>query len=218
MLVFVSGGVRSGKSTFAEKRVSDHAALRTDSRKIYLATAQPIDDEMSARIARHRQARDGAGWSTFEVPFGPAAVLERLHPGDSVLLDCATVWLSNRMFGMPPERVEAMRPATTPLSPTPPSPTLASTDPCVNETDSDSPSGIVTGMLAEACQAASRVSMLTIVSNDVFSGLYETYAPETRRFISLLGEFHCRLAAVADEAWECISGIPIQRKPMGGSR
>ena len=65
-LILVLGGARSGKSRFAEGRVTAAPAPWR-----YLATAQALDDEMRARIADHR-ARRAAGWETVEVPLALA--------------------------------------------------------------------------------------------------------------------------------------------------
>lgn len=90
-LTVVIGGARSGKSRFAEALVRASARPRT-----YIATAQAWDDEMRARIAAHRDTRDG--WHTVEEPHDLGPVLAGL-PGDGVaLLDCATLWLTNRML------------------------------------------------------------------------------------------------------------------------
>lgn len=88
-LSLILGGARSGKTSFAESLV------RADGRRpVYLATAQAFDDEMRARIAAHRDER-GTGWTTIEEPMDPARALGGLTDGDAVLLDCATLWLSN---------------------------------------------------------------------------------------------------------------------------
>ncbi|XMB85785.1 bifunctional adenosylcobinamide kinase/adenosylcobinamide-phosphate guanylyltransferase [Mycoplasmatota bacterium WC44] len=50
MLSFISGGVRSGKSTFAEKLVKDNCTKR----KVYIATAKVTDDEMRKRVLKHK--------------------------------------------------------------------------------------------------------------------------------------------------------------------
>ncbi len=92
MTVLVTGGARSGKSRFAEARL---AALAPAGPWRYVATAEPGDDEMRARIARH-QARRGAGWSTVEAP---RAVADVVRAEDvPTLIDCVTVWLSNLML------------------------------------------------------------------------------------------------------------------------
>ena len=64
---------------------------------IYLATAQALDAEMAERIAAHR-ARRGAGWRTTEAPHELALALASAPPGAPVLVDCLTLWLSNRML------------------------------------------------------------------------------------------------------------------------
>ncbi|WP_101067657.1 bifunctional adenosylcobinamide kinase/adenosylcobinamide-phosphate guanylyltransferase [Roseovarius salinarum] len=91
-LTLVLGGAASGKSAFAERLVRD-----SGQRPLYLATAQAHDDEMRAKIARHRAAR-GPGWDTAEAPREPAEVLAGAAAGQAVLLDCATMWLSNTLL------------------------------------------------------------------------------------------------------------------------
>ena len=86
----VLGGARSGKSAFAEKM-----ALSAGLRPIYLATAQPLDDEMSLRVARHQKTRAGHGWTTKEEPLDLPGALKICTVQDIVLVDCATLWLTN---------------------------------------------------------------------------------------------------------------------------
>lgn len=64
---------------------------------LYIATAQAYDDEMRTKIAAHR-ARRGAGWTTMEAPLDLAAPLASATPDQIVLLDCATLWLTNQML------------------------------------------------------------------------------------------------------------------------
>ncbi len=91
-IYFITGGARSGKSSFAERLASD-----TDGRRAYVATAQALDEEMAARIAKHRLDR-GDAWDTFEEPLAVAELLGKLSARyDLVLLDCLTLWLSNVM-------------------------------------------------------------------------------------------------------------------------
>jgi adenosylcobinamide kinase/adenosylcobinamide-phosphate guanylyltransferase len=87
----VLGGARSGKSRYAERLIG---ALPPP--WIYLATAQPLDDEMTARIAAHR-ARRGAGWTTIEAPCDLAEAVAA-HGRSPILIDCLTLWLSNLML------------------------------------------------------------------------------------------------------------------------
>lgn len=91
-LTLVLGGAASGKSAYAEKLVTGSGL-----QQVYLATAQAFDDEMRAKIARHIALR-GAGWITIEEPIDPGAVLASATPDQAVLLDCATLWLTNVML------------------------------------------------------------------------------------------------------------------------
>jgi adenosylcobinamide kinase / adenosylcobinamide-phosphate guanylyltransferase len=91
-LTLVIGGARSGKSRFAEGLV-----LASGGAPRYIATAEAWDDEMRARIAQHRADR-GAGWTTVEAPLNLAAALGDARQGEVVLVDCATLWLTNHML------------------------------------------------------------------------------------------------------------------------
>ncbi len=95
-LALVLGGARSGKSAYAESWVEGHTA-RNGAVRTYLATAEPGDAEMAARIAAHR-ARRGERWTLVEEPVELAAALARsARPDGAVLVDCLTLWLANLM-------------------------------------------------------------------------------------------------------------------------
>jgi adenosylcobinamide kinase / adenosylcobinamide-phosphate guanylyltransferase len=90
----VLGGARSGKSGFAEK-----LAKETGLKRVYIATAQAFDTEMSERIGKHQNDRASDGWHTIEEPIHLATVIVREAKPDTVLLvDCLTLWLSNAML------------------------------------------------------------------------------------------------------------------------
>jgi len=89
---FVLGGARSGKSAWAER-----FALSSGLAPVYLATAGVEDDEMRARVDLH-QARRGGQWHVVEAPRRIAPIIKNLGPGQVVLVDCLTLWLSNQMF------------------------------------------------------------------------------------------------------------------------
>ncbi|KJS42648.1 MULTISPECIES: bifunctional adenosylcobinamide kinase/adenosylcobinamide-phosphate guanylyltransferase [unclassified Roseovarius] len=91
-LSLVLGGAASGKSSFAERLVTNSGRPR-----IYLATAQAFDDEMRAKLVRHREIR-GSDWRTCEAPFDLAPVLAHASAQEVVLLDCITMWLSNHLL------------------------------------------------------------------------------------------------------------------------
>ena len=89
----VLGGARSGKSRFA----LDLAQATTPAR-LMIATAQAFDDEMTERIALHREERD-ASWTTREAPLDLVGALrEAARPGRVTLVDCLTLWLSNLLL------------------------------------------------------------------------------------------------------------------------
>ena len=90
-LTLVLGGARSGKSRFAENLLAKEAPPW-----IYVATAEALDAEMIARIAAHRARRQGS-WQTLDAPHDLAGALTRVEQG-AVLVDCLTLWLSNRML------------------------------------------------------------------------------------------------------------------------
>lgn len=91
-ITLVLGGASSGKSHLAEKLCFDSGLTRT-----YIATAQAFDDEMRDKIAQHRTDR-GAQWTTIEAPFDVASALTEMAPNHIVLLDCATLWLTNHLL------------------------------------------------------------------------------------------------------------------------
>ncbi|MEL6584213.1 MAG: bifunctional adenosylcobinamide kinase/adenosylcobinamide-phosphate guanylyltransferase [Pseudomonadota bacterium] len=90
--ILVLGGARSGKSRFAETCVETLGGP-----KVYVATAQAFDEEMSDRIAQHKLQR-GDGWQTVEAPMDLLGVLQNAPFDATVLVDCLTLWLSNHIL------------------------------------------------------------------------------------------------------------------------
>lgn len=97
-LILVTGGSRSGKSDYAQRRAEALAGPRC-----FIATCPPAadDDEMAARITAHRRKRRDRGWRTIEEGLEVAARLADLPPGATVLIDCLTLWVSNLMAAGP---------------------------------------------------------------------------------------------------------------------
>lgn len=92
-IALVLGGARSGKSAFAEG-----LAMRSGHDRVYIATAEAGDAEMTARIAEHR-ARRGDGWRTVEAPHRlEDAIAREAVEGRALVVDCLTLWLSNLML------------------------------------------------------------------------------------------------------------------------
>ena len=93
MLDLILGGARSGKSRLAERLASASGLAVT-----YIATSQPLDGEMAARIAQHR-ARRPAAWALVEEPLALATTLrQHAHQDSCLLVDCLTLWLTNLLM------------------------------------------------------------------------------------------------------------------------
>lgn len=91
--IFITGGARSGKSLYAEKRAREFGGPLG-----YLATSQALDAEMTDRVRRHRDRR-GADWTTVEEPIHLSQALMRCDGEfQAILVDCVTLWLSNLLF------------------------------------------------------------------------------------------------------------------------
>jgi adenosylcobinamide kinase/adenosylcobinamide-phosphate guanylyltransferase len=91
-VIFVTGGAKSGKSSFALSEAAKH-----EGQKAFIATAEALDEEMLSRIEKHKGER-GEGWDTYEEPLQIAETIATLAGRYSVIvLDCLTLWLSNAM-------------------------------------------------------------------------------------------------------------------------
>lgn len=92
-VIYVTGGCRSGKSSFALKEAEKLAGPR-----IYLATCpRDMDLEMNARINRHIDERSEE-WKTIEETLDIASVIKKNREAGVVLVDCLTLWVSNLMY------------------------------------------------------------------------------------------------------------------------
>lgn len=106
MLQLILGGARSGKSRLAEKLATDSGLSVT-----YIATSQPLDGEMTARVAHHRERRPSE-WGLIEEPIELARVLkENATPNHCLLIDCLTLWLTNLLMLEDPDRLKEEREA-----------------------------------------------------------------------------------------------------------
>jgi len=88
-IIFVTGGCRSGKSDYAQKKCEEFKGIKT-----YIATAIAFDKEMEERIKLHQSKR--TGWNLIEEPLDiPRKLVELNGKTDVALLDCVTLWLNN---------------------------------------------------------------------------------------------------------------------------
>lgn len=92
MLIFISGGVRSGKSTLGEQLAKELAT----GRRVYLATSKPYDEEMELRIEKHQKSREKKDFITIEKSENISEIV--FQKEDTVLMDCLGTLTSNEMF------------------------------------------------------------------------------------------------------------------------
>ncbi|MFC7365717.1 MULTISPECIES: bifunctional adenosylcobinamide kinase/adenosylcobinamide-phosphate guanylyltransferase [Bhargavaea] len=187
-LVFISGGVRSGKTAFAENWLCAHAA----GRRVYVATGRPIDREMRERIRHHRQDRAARpeSWETIERPADFSGILPMIREGDGLLIDCITTWLANEMYegiesGLPCHRRQG----------------------CLEEK--------VEALLCALSEMTGKASAVVVVSNEVLDEPLPATA-DIRAYSEMLGHIHQRLVSMADLAYEMDAGIPLRWKPENG--
>ncbi len=191
-LTLVLGGVRSGKSVFAEQ-----LAAATGPRVLYIATAVASDAEMEERVRCHR-ARRPASWGLIEEPLDLGRAVEVASAGwDTVLLDSVSGWLGNLLL-------RRLRPG----------------DPAVGEEFVFSPPGDEAELAAllkqEAMAAISamltrRHGRLIAVSDETGLSLVPpSFAG--RLFQDLLGSVNQSLAAAAESVYLVVAGLPLQLK------
>ena len=89
----ITGGSRSGKSRYAQA-----LAEACPGPRLYVATMPALDEEMRARIRRHREERAAGGWETREEQCDLAGVLAGSEGYSVRLVDCLTAWVSNLMY------------------------------------------------------------------------------------------------------------------------
>jgi adenosylcobinamide kinase/adenosylcobinamide-phosphate guanylyltransferase len=176
-LILILGGARSGKSTFAQQLANER-----NGQIAYIATAEGLDDEMASRIARHRAERP-TDWRTYEIPYGIGrAYQEKLILGDTILLDCITLLVTNLMM-------------------------LADLD--EDEPDEEAASELVQMEINELLtEIQTGNSSWIVVSNEVGLGLVPPY-PLGRIYRDLLGKVNQQLTALADEIYLMVAGIPV---------
>ncbi len=168
-VTFISGGARSGKSSYALQLVENYK------NKVFVATAEAFDDEMQDRIRAHREER-GDAFACVETPLDPAQAFGQMPAGtEAVLIDCLTVWLGNLMHH---EQIDSLD-----------CPQIHA----FLEVISDPPCDVV------------------IVSNEVGMGIVP-HDSVSRKYRDLAGALNQRVAALADQAWLVVSGIPLKLK------
>lgn len=102
-IVLVTGGARSGKSTFAE-----HYARSLGDKLAYIATAQVLDEEMADRVKLHQKRRN-SNWRTFEAPTGAEQAIKDASGYPVILFDCLTLYTTNLLLMQDSDCIEVRR-------------------------------------------------------------------------------------------------------------
>lgn len=176
-LTLLLGGARSGKSSHALKLAGDTGKSVT-----FIATAQALDEEMSARIEKHRAERP-AHWQTLELPAHLAGHVGQIK-SEVIILDCVTLLVSNLLMEFAHEEL-------------------------VDETSFQQAVQKEIQALLAAIGASEQ--HWVIVSNKVGLGLVPPY-PLGRIYRDALGWANQRLAQAADQVLLMVAGIPLQIK------
>jgi adenosylcobinamide kinase/adenosylcobinamide-phosphate guanylyltransferase len=206
-LVLVTGGARSGKSTYAEQLTATLAAHGSGAATrpvYYLATSEANDAEMAARVAAHRAARPAA-WTTVECPLEAPAAMRAVagdHPSAVFLLDCVTFWVSNLIFS---------------------SGDLGGTDPgddfnydkslLSREQEEAAARRVIAAVDDLLAALAETGATLVAVTNEVGLGVVPEY-PLARLYRDELGRANQRLAAAAGSVWFLVAGLPVDLRRL----
>jgi adenosylcobinamide kinase/adenosylcobinamide-phosphate guanylyltransferase len=191
-ITLVTGGARSGKSAWA-----DQHARESGRRVLYVATATAGDDEMAERIAAH-QAQRPADWRTVEEPEHLLrAIQANATPGDAVVVDCLTLWVSNLLLkAIGPERDADMMP---------PREWAAIEASVVKEAQA---------LLADA---RDRDLTLILVSNEVGMGVVPTTSLG-RHYRDILGRVNQVVGSRSDALILMVAGLAVDLRQLPGPR
>lgn len=176
-LIFVTGGARSGKSSFAERY-----AAESGKQVVYLATAEVKDKEMQLRVEEHRWRRP-ASFRLVEEPLYPERALAGGTADTFFLLDCLTLLLSNQLLCRLGEKTEL-----------PPS------------EQAELSAALLERMEELAGQMQSCPADVLVVTNEVGSGVVPEHFLG-RLYRDLAGKTNQLVAARADEVWLTVCGI-----------
>ncbi|URZ01052.1 bifunctional adenosylcobinamide kinase/adenosylcobinamide-phosphate guanylyltransferase [Clostridium felsineum] len=182
-LILVTGGARSGKSSYAEK-----LALNVGGDILYVATSTPFDAEMKERVKKHRQRRP-SNWSTLEgYKNFDLKLLDEAREKNGVLLDCITNMVSNLIF-------EKLKDENN-----------------INTKDADKVQKYVEEEIKKLIKTIEKLKVpVILVTNEVGMSLVPEY-PLGRLFRDVAGFVNQILAKKADEVYFCVSGIPMKIK------
>ena len=184
----ILGGQKSGKSRRAELLALAWLGQSPAHSAVLIATAQPWDDEMQARIARHRadRAERVPGMQTVEEPLRLAEALASCsQPHTLVVVDCLTLWLTNML--MPAEKLESHE----------------------QNVDLSHTALVHSAMILRAIEDAA--GPVVLVGNEIGLGVIPL-GRETRAFVDALGRLNQDVAQVCQCVTFMAAGLPLRLK------
>jgi adenosylcobinamide kinase / adenosylcobinamide-phosphate guanylyltransferase len=192
-LILITGGGRSGKSSYAQRLVEALPGPR-----IYLATSIPFDAELQERVAKHRESRQQGAWAaTVEEPLALAEAIRGAPGSATILVDCLTMWVGNLMWAAEQEAGATECGAT-----------VGGAIPVLTEAQ-------VASLCSEVVAASrEREGSVVFVTNEVGLGIIPEN-PAARLYRDLLGRCNQVMAAAADTVLLMVSGLPLVLKGQG---
>jgi adenosylcobinamide kinase/adenosylcobinamide-phosphate guanylyltransferase len=182
--ILITGGARSGKSTYAEK-----LARELDGKILYIATSIPFDEEMKSRVLKHRESRP-AEWDTYEGFRGLGQVIsEKGSSYKGILLDCVTVMVTNLLLEHPGIDFENASYGD-----------FAGAEEEIKKE--------IDGLIKAVHETAATVIMVT---NELGSGIVPDNLL-ARVFRDIAGRANQQIAARCDEAYLTVCGLPLKLK------
>lgn len=166
-ITYITGGERSGKSSFAQDR-----ALSLSDKPVYLATAVIKDSDFAQRVEKHKSDRDNR-WQTIEEPM---YISNQVLNNRVIVLDCITLWLTNIFYKQDKNIEYSLEFAK-----------------------------------AEFNNFVNQSFNLFVVSNELGMGVHGA-TKEIRDFTQLQGWMNQYIAAIADDAFLLVSGLPVKIK------
>lgn len=191
--ILVTGGQRSGKSTYAEKLVLDMAEAKSeDGRAVYMATSRIWDEEFARRVQIHKERR-GPQWINIEEP---KLLGNHNVEGRVVLVDCVTLWSTNFFFDMS-GKLDGDTKVT------------------MNAEEAECSVSLVEKTLQiikeEFDRFTQQDAIFVFVTNEIGLGSVSDNKVQ-RQFTDLLGWLNQYIASKADEVIFMVSGIPMKIK------
>ncbi|MCB2293300.1 bifunctional adenosylcobinamide kinase/adenosylcobinamide-phosphate guanylyltransferase [Clostridium algoriphilum] len=183
-IVLITGGARSGKSSYAEK-----LAKETRGEVLYIATSIPFDDEMKDRVKKHKERRPD-NWSTYEGYKNLKQVFynTKIH-FDLILLDCITIMVTNLMFDRAGDNFDDLN----------------------NQAIDKMELEILQEVEAFLDEAEKSLKTVILVTNEIGSGIVPEYKM-SRVFRDIAGRVNQYIASRAEEVYMVVCGIPIKVK------